>query len=201
MSVTCHISVSLDGYAAGANQSRANPLGERGEQLHEWYFAADGPHPVDAGMAQRILGGNGAYIMGRGMFGGRDADGTWDRAWRGWWGEVPPYRAPVFVLTHHARRPLEMADTTFHFVTGGIDEALDRALAAAGDRNVSIGGGPGTIQQFLAAGLLDELNLHLVPVLLRGGVRLFEDVGEAALEPAEVVASPAVTHIRYRVRR
>ena len=200
MSVTCQISVSLDGYAAGPHQSKEHPLGERGSELHEWYFGPAGRHPVDAEIADRMLAGNGAYIMGRRMFGG--GDGPWDLSWRGWWGEEPPYHAPVFVLTHHARDPLEMAGgTTFHFVTGGIHVALDRARAAAGDQDVAVGGGAGTVQQFLAAGLLDELHLHLVPVVLGAGERLLVNVGDVAFEPVEVIASPVVTHLRYRVRR
>jgi dihydrofolate reductase len=199
MILTCHISVSLDGFAAGPNQDAEHPLGEGGERLHEWYFNPEGVHPVDAEAAEQILAGNGAYIMGRRMFGG--GEGPWDTSWRGWWGETPPYHAPVFVLTHHAREPLEMGDTTFRFVTGGIHEALDRARAAAGDRNVAIGGGASTVQQFLAAKLLDELNLHLAPVLLGGGERLFENVGDVSLQPTDVTASPFATHVRYRVRR
>ena len=198
MSTTCHISVSLDGYAAGPNQGVEHPLGEGGERLHEWYFGAQPPHPVDAGAAAQILQGNGAYIMGRRMFGG--GEGPWDPSWRGWWGDVPPYHAPVFVLTHHAREPLEMADTTFFFVTGGIREALDRARTAAGDQNVAIGGGPSTVQQFLSAGLLDELTLHVAPILLGAGKRLFENVSSVVFEPTDVETSPAATHIRYRVR-
>ena len=143
---------------------------------------------------------NGAYIMGRKMFGG--GDGPWDESWRGWWGEDPPYHAPVFVLTHHAREPLEMeGGTTFHFVTDGIESALEQARAAAGERPVAVAGGASAVRQYLAAGLLDELYLHVAPVVLGAGERLLEDVGDPVLEPVEVIASPVVTHIRYRVAR
>ncbi len=198
--VTCQMSVSLDGYAAGPNQSLEHPLGEGGHRLHEWFFDTARPDPVDAEVAERMLEGNGAYVMGRRMFGG--GEGPWDLSWRGWWGEDPPYHAPVFVLTHHERAPLEMAGgTTFFFVTGGIGEALDRARAAAGDLDVAVTGGASTLQQFLTAGLLDELHLHIAPVVLGAGERLLEGVGDVGFEPIEVIASPAVTHIRYRVRR
>ena len=198
--VTCQMSVSLDGYAAGPNQSLEHPLGEGGHRLHEWFFAAAGPEPVDAAVGERLLEGTGAYVMGRRMFGG--GDGTWDLSWRGWWGEDPPYHARVFVLSHHERAPLELAGgTTVSFETGGIGEALDRARAAAGELDVAVAGGASTVQQFLTAGLLDELYLHLVPVVLGAGERLLEGVGDVGFEPAEVIASPAVTHIRYRVRR
>ena len=131
------------------------------------------------------------------MFG---PSGEWDASWRGWWGEDPPFHTPVFVLTHHAREPLEMqGGTTFHFVTDGIESALQQARAAAGDRDVMVAGGATAVQQFLAAGLLDELYLHIAPVLLGGGERLLENVGDPRLEPVEVVASPAVTHVKYRV--
>jgi dihydrofolate reductase len=198
--ITCQLSVSLDGYIAGPNQSLEHPLGEGGRRLHEWFFGSAGPHPVDAAVGERMLEGNGAYVMGRRMFGG--GEGPWDLSWRGWWGEEPPYHAPVFVLTHHEREPLELGGgTTFFFVTGGIHEALDQARAAAGDLDVAVAGGAHTVRQFLAAGLLDELHLHLAPVLLGAGERLLEGVGDVAFEPTEVIASPAITHIRYRVRR
>ncbi|MDX6676855.1 MAG: hypothetical protein QOE31_907, partial [Solirubrobacteraceae bacterium] len=133
-------------------------------------------------------------------FGG--GDGPWDASWTGWWGEDPPYHVPVFVLTHHARESLQMqGGTTFHFVTDGIESALGQAREAAGEQDVSIAGGASAVRQFLAAGLLDELYLHVVPVLLGAGERLLEDVGDPTLEPIEVVASPAVTHVKYRVVR
>ena len=198
-SVKCNIAVSLDGFAAGPNQSVDNPIGEGGDRLHEWMFAADRPD-ADADAVDEILQGVGAHIMGRKMFGG--GDGSWDETWRGWWGEDPPYHAPVFVLTHHAREPLPMqGGTTFNFVTDGIEAALEQARAVAGDQDVAIAGGASTVQQYLAAGLLDELHLHVAPIVLGAGERLLDDVGDPTLEPVGVVASPAVTHLRYRVVR
>jgi dihydrofolate reductase len=209
-SVTCQISISLDGFAAGPNQSLENPLGEGGERLHEWVVRTrgwrehhglqggeDGP---DSAVADAVARNVGAYIMGRRMFGG--GDGAWDESWRGWWGEDPPFHVPVFVLTHHPREPLPMqGGTTFTFVTDGIESALRQARAAAGDQDVAIAGGASTVQQFLAAGLLDELYLHIAPVLLGAGERLLEHVGDPTLEPVEVIGSPAVTHVKYRVVR
>jgi len=202
MSTTCHISVSLDGFAAGPDQSLDNPLGEGGERLHEWAFPPKGrrAEPVDAQVHAKWSEGVGAFVMGRKMFGGGGDDGAWDPAWRGWWGEDPPYHAPVYVLTHHEHEPLEMrGGTTFHFVTDGIEAALAAAREAAGGRDVAIAGGASTVQQYLAAGLLDELFLHIAPVVLGAGERLLEDVGDPRLEPIEVIASPVVTHVRYRV--
>jgi dihydrofolate reductase len=208
--VTFDITMSLDGFAAGPNQSLDNPLGEGGMRLHEWAVATDswraqhgqegGDHNADAEVVEAVTQGTGAYIMGRRMFGG--GDGPWDESWTGWWGEDPPFHAPVFVLTHHAREPLTMqGGTTFTFVTDGIESALAQARAAAGDDDVAIAGGASAVRQYLAAGLLDELYLHIVPVLLGAGERLLEGVGDPALEPVEVVASPAATHVKYRVLR
>ena len=208
--VTCQISISLDGFVAGPNQSAENPIGEGGMRLHDWVFATaswrrqqgedggeDGP---DSQVADEVVQGVGAYIMGRKMFGG--GSGPWNQEWKGWWGDEPPYHMPVFVLTHHPRGPLTMrGGTTFNFVTDGIASALAQARAAAGDRAVSIAGGASTIRQYLAAGSLDELYLHIVPVLLGAGERLLEDVGDPVLEPIKVVASPAVTHIKYRIAK
>ena len=197
--VTCQISVSLDGYMAGPNQSVEDPLGEGGERLHEWAFADDAD-PVDRDVRDHQLDGNGAYILGRNMFG--PIRGAWEGDWRGWWGEDPPYHTPVFVLTHYAREPLEMeGGTTFHFVTGGVEAALEQARAAAGERNVAIGGGASTLQQCFRAGAIDEILLHVVPITLGGGERLFEDVGDLRMEAVEVVGSRAATHVRYRVAR
>jgi dihydrofolate reductase len=209
-SVTCHISISLDGFVAGPNQSIDNPIGEGGMRLHQWVFATDswrGQHGLDGGertadaeVVEEVVQDAGAYIMGRKMFGG--GDGPWDETWTGWWGEDPPYHTPVFVLTHHAREPLEMqGGTAFTFVTDGIESALEQARAAAGDKDVAIAGGASAVRQYLAAGLLDELYLHIVPVVLGSGERLLEDVGDPTLEPVKVVASPAVTHVKYRVVR
>lgn len=209
-SVTSQLSISLDGFVAGPNQSLDNPIGEGGMRLHQWALATAswrGQHGQDGGernldddVAEEIIEGIGAYIMGRNMFGG--GGGPWDESWTGWWGADPPYHTPVYVLTHHEREPLPMqGGTTFHFVTGGIESALERARAAAGDKDVSIAGGASAVRQVLAAGLLDELYLHLVPVVLGSGERLLEDVGDPRLEIVKVVASPAVTHVKYRVVR
>jgi dihydrofolate reductase len=206
--ITCQISISLDGYVAGPNQSMEHPIGEGGMRLHEWaiqtagwreaHGMTGGERNVDHDVAATMMDGIGAFVMGRKMFGG--GDGAWDGSWRGWWGEDPPYHAPVYVLTHHPREPLEMqGGTTFHFVTDGLASALEQARAAAGERDVSIAGGGSTVNQALAAGALDELYLHVAPILLHAGERLFEGVGDLELEPAEVVASPAVTHVRYRI--
>jgi dihydrofolate reductase len=208
--VISNISVSLDGFVAGPDQSLENPLGIGGERLHEWAFATTAwqrqhggdaaEASVDSDVIDATLQRVGAYVMGRGMFGG--GPGPWDDRWRGWWGDEPPFHVPVFVLTHHKRASLELlGGTTFHFVTGGIEEALRRARASAGDRDVRIIGGATAIQQFLAAGLLDELQLHIVPVLLGSGERLLVDCGDPELEPVNVVASPAVTHVTYQVAR
>lgn len=208
--VTSQISISLDGFAARPNQSLDNPLGEGGLRLHEWVFptaswrrqqgqegGTDGP---DSDVADEVAQGIGAYIMGRKMFGG--GPGPWNMEWRGWWGEDPPYHVPVFVLTHQPREPLTMpGGTTFNFVTDGIESALQQAQSAAGGRHVSIAGGASTIRQYLAAGMLDELYLHIVPVILGAGERLLEDVGDPVLVPVKVVASPAVTHIKYRIAK
>ena len=208
--VTCQISVSLDGYVAGPNQSLDNPIGEGGMRLHEWVFPTEGwrrMQGLDGGEATpdsqvitEVMSGNGAYIMGRNMFGG--GPGPWDESWTGWWGEDPPYHVPVFVLTSHPREPLtKLGGTTFTFVTGGIDSALAQARAVAGEGNVSIAGGASTVRQFLRAGHLDELYLHLVPIVLGSGERLLEDVGEPRFELLRVVDSPTVTHLKYRVAR
>jgi dihydrofolate reductase len=207
--VRSHISISLDGYVAGPNQSMEEPLGEGGEGLHEWVVATEswralhgkegGERNADSEVADEVARNVGAQIMGRGMFAGA---GPWDESWRGWWGEDPPFHAPVYVLTHNPREPLEMqGGTTYHFVNDGIESALDQARAAAGDKDVLIAGGANAIDQYLGAGLLDELYLHIVPVVLGGGSRLLENAGDPKLEPIQVVASPAVTHVKYRVVR
>jgi dihydrofolate reductase len=203
--------MSLDGYVAGPNQTPEEPLGEGGEGLHEWAIATEswrrehgyegGERGANSDVVAEVQQNIGAYIMGRNMF-GPPSGGAWDESWKGWWGDNPPYHVPVFVLTHHPRDPLEMqGGTTFHFVTEGIESALEKARAAAGDRDVLIAGGAEAIQQYLAAGLLDELYLHVVPVTLGGGERLLDNVGTISLEPVNVVASPAVTHMKYRVVR
>jgi len=209
-SVTCQISISLDGYAAGPNQSAEHPLGEGGMGLHEWVFATEswrrmhgregGERNADSDVVERLAQGVGAHVMGRKMFGG--GDGPWDESWTGWWGEDPPFHAPVFVVTHHPREPLVMqGGTTFTFVTDGIASAVEQAKAAADEQDVAVAGGASTVRQCLAAGLLDELHLHVVPITLGSGERLIDGIAGLAFEPIEVVASPAVTHVTYRLLR
>jgi dihydrofolate reductase len=194
---TCHMSISLDGFVAGPDQSLESPLGLRGRELHTWHL--DEPLSEGDARAQDLLmRPRGAYVMGRNMFG--PVRGPWQGDWRGWWGEEPPYHAPVFVLTHHEHEPIEMeGGTTFHFVTDGFDAAFARASDAAGDRGVDIAGGASTVRQALTAGVIDELVLDVVPVLLGAGERLFDGVPEARLEPVEVIHSPLATHVRYRM--
>jgi dihydrofolate reductase len=194
-------SISLDGYGAGPDQDVDNPLGVGGEQLHEWIFPPFGQRtPVDDRVRARGTEGIGATIMGRNMFG--PVRGDWgSREWAGWWGEDPPFHHDVFVLTHYARDPVPMAGgTTFHFVTDGIEAALERARAAAGGRHVRLGGGASTVRQYLRAGLLDELHVAVVPVLLGSGERLFGDLGDALDDwtCVQFTPSPAVAHVRLR---
>jgi dihydrofolate reductase len=206
------IAISADGYVAGPNQGEEHPLGEGGEQLHEWvvklsawresHGRSGGEVNASSEIVEEAMENVGAVMMGRNMFGG--GPGPWgDDPWNGWWGEDPPFHVPVFVLTHHQREPLEMAGgTTFHFVADGIESALARAREAAGGRDVKLAGGASVAQQYLAAGLIDEMQLNLVPVLLGAGERLFENVGaDLELEQTRVVHTPEVTHIRYRVSR
>lgn len=204
------ISMSLDGFIAGPDPSEQHPLGIGGMQLHEWIFklaAWRGPHGLEdgeAGPSNEVVEGSlqniGATIMGRNMFGG--GSGPWgDQPWNGWWDEEPPFHTPVFVLTHHPREPLELAGgTTFHFVTDGIESALGQARKAAGGKDVSLAGGANIAQQYLSAGFVTELQLHVVPILLQRGTRLFEELGgaEIRLEPMRVVSTPEVTHLKYR---
>jgi dihydrofolate reductase len=202
-----NLAISLDGYVAGPNQSEANPIGEGGEGLHEWMFplaAFRETHGEEGGevnestpILEEMFHNVGAVIMGRNMFG--PIRGDWGgEGWEGWWGDEPPYHVPVFVLTHHPRDPVEkQGGTTFHFVTDGIEAALDRAREAAGEQDVLIAGGASAIRQYLAAGLIDEIDLHLVPVALGAGERLFEDVGDLNLEQLRVVEAPGVTHLKY----
>ena len=199
---TAHLSVSLDGFVAGPQQRFEDPLGRGGEALHRWLFESD--HEVDARWADRILRPGVAYVMGRNMYGPvrgewSSYDGVGGATWRGWWGEDPPYHAPVFVLTHHEHEPIEMAGgTTFHFVTGGFDEALQLARAA-GNGDVDIAGGASTVRQALARGELDELTLDIAPILLHSGERIFDGTVDVRLEPLEAEHSPRATHIRYAV--
>jgi dihydrofolate reductase len=195
-----NLSISLDGYAAGPDQGPDHPLGVGGERLHEWIFPEGGPAGRDEEMIRGGVDGIGATIMGRNMFG--PVRGDWpDESWRGWWGDDPPFHHPVFVLTRHPRRPLEMAGgTVFHFVTDGVRSALDQAVAAAGGLDIRLGGGPATIRQFLQAGLVDQLHLAITPTLLGGGERLFEGDDAAGLDVVAVHPSPAVTHVRLARR-
>jgi dihydrofolate reductase len=208
--VKVSMAVSLDGFAAGANQSLENPLGEGGERLHEWMLGLEifrrthgregGEVNASTPIVEDLIEDIGAFVMGRNMFGG--GPGGWDESWRGWWGEDPPYHAPVFVLTHHAREPLPMqGGTTFYFVTDGIQSSLEQARAAAEERDVSIAGGASVVQQYLVAGLIDELTLSVAPVLLGGGTRFFAEGAAAELEQIVAVEAPGVAHLRYRVRR
>ena len=192
--VTCGVAVSIDGYIAGPRQSLDNPIGEGGDRLHRWMF--EQPEANAAEIAKQTAAS--AYVMGRNMFGpGR---GAWDPTWRGWWGEDPPYHGPVFVLTHHSRDPLPMeGGTTFTFVTNGIDSALAQAKAVAGHGDVAIAGGAQTVNAYLAAGHIDELTLHVAPVVLGVGERLFAGVGDLPLAPIGVRQTELVTHVRYAV--
>jgi len=208
--VKAGISISVDGYVAGPNQSLETPLGIGGESLHDWLVVlkswreAQGMDGGEENVSNEVVAEEnanvGTEIMGRGKF-GPPARGAWgDDPWQGWWGDDPPFHKPVFVLTHHQREPLALTDTTFTFVTDGIESALASGREAAGDKDVFIGGGAKTINQYLAAGLLDELELHIAPILLGGGERLFEGVGpDVRLEPIRVVEAPGVTHLKYRV--
>ncbi len=205
-----NFTISLDGYGAGPDQGVENPLGVGGEALHEWVTSTrswrqmhgneGGATGIDDDFAARGAKNVGAWILGRNMFG--PTRGPWpDMNWKGWWGENPPYHVPVFILTHHARPPIKMeGNTTFHFVTGGIHETLDQACKAAGGMDVRIGGGSNTIQQYLRAGLIDELHVAIAPVLLGRGERLFEGVDLPALgyECIQFLPSEKATHIVLR---
>ena len=206
------ISISLDGYVAGPNQSEEHPLGEGGMQLHEWILklaAWREPHGREGGevnastpLVEESQQGVGAGVMGRNMFGG--GSGPWgDDPWQGWWGDDPPFGVPIFVLTHHEREPLTLGDTTFTFVTDGIESALAQAREAAGELDVSLGGGAEVAQQYLTAGLVDQMQLNVVPVVLGDGSRLFANGAGKGLDlaPILVVDTPEVTHLRYRVSR
>ena len=192
--VTCDISVSMDGYSAGTDQSLEQPLGDIDETwLHAWMFdgADENQAEVDA------IVDAGAFIMGRNMFG--PDRGEWDLDWKGWWGDDPPYHGPVFVVAHRDREPVAMdGGTTFHFVTDGVPAALERARAAAGHRNVAVAGGASTVNQFLAAGLIDELRVHVTPVILGAGERLFEGVPRQRFEQVSARGTSLVTHLVYR---
>jgi len=192
--VTWDTTITLDGYTTGVNQSLERPFGDNfGEDLHDWQFK---DRDANLRAVEQIVEA-GAYIMGRNMF--SPGRGAWDLDWKGWWGDDPVYHAPVFVLTHHPRDPVEMeGGTTYHFVTDGIESALAQARAAAGDRTVSIAGGANTARQYLAAGLIDEVRLHIVPKVVGAGERPFDGVGDIELEQVESWATDLVTHITYR---
>jgi len=206
------VAMSLDGFSAGPNPRFDEPLGDGGERLHDWMLQTasfkeahgggeGGATGSDDEIVREASETTGAYVMGRQMFGG--GEGDWgDGSWTGWWGADPPFHVPVFVLTHHRREPVPMeGGTTFHFVTHGIDSALEQARAAAGDKDVQIAGGADVIQQYLRAGVVDEFQVHVAPVFLGDGVRLFDGLGndEIELEVVRAVESPLVTHLKYRV--
>jgi dihydrofolate reductase len=205
-----NISMSLDGFIAGPNQSEEDPLGKGGMQLHEWAFGLAAwrePHGQEGGevtasteVVEQSLENLGATVMGRNMFGGK---GPWgDDPWDGWWGDDPPFHMPVFIVTHHAREPAtKKGGTTFTFVTDGIESAFEQAREAAGGKDVGLSGGANIAQQYLKAGLIDEMQIHLVPVLLGDGARLFDNLGgaEVGLELIRAIEAPGVTHLTYRV--
>jgi dihydrofolate reductase len=206
------ITMSLDGYVAGPDQSEENPLGVGAMDLHQWAFplkafkeahgGEGGEVNASSAVVEERVANIGAVIMGRNMFG--PVRGPWpDESWRGWWGEEPPFHNPVFVLTHHARQPLEMeGGTTFYFVTDGIESALSQARGAASGQDISLAGGGSVANQYLAAGLVDEIDLSISPLILGGGERLFEGLepGALKLEQLRAVDAPGVTHIKYAVR-
>ncbi|MDP9234435.1 MAG: dihydrofolate reductase family protein [Actinomycetota bacterium] len=204
------LAMSLDGFVAGPHQSEENPLGVGGLELHAWAFELaawrrdqgleGGEVNASTEVMEAIQSNIGAYVMGRNMFGG--GPGPWSEAnpWNGWWGDDPPYHASVFVLTHHSREPVRMeGGTTFNFVTDGIESAFDQAKRAAGGKDVLLAGGADAVHQYLAAGMVDEFDLHVVPLLLGDGERLFENVGGLKVKQIHAVEAPAVTHIKYRV--
>jgi dihydrofolate reductase len=206
------ITMSLDGFVAGPHATLEEPLGKGGEQLHEWVYSLASwrePHGLEGGetgpdddLMRRIIARPGAVVMGRRMFSGGEGPWASDPNADAWWGDDPPFHMPVFVLTHHERDPVvKQGGTTFHFITDGIESALGQARAAAGDKDVQLSGGAAVAQQYLAAGLLDELNIHVAPVLLGGGTSLFGELGTEApgLKLSKVVESPAVTHLTYEV--
>ena len=210
--VFADISMSLDGFVAGPEPSMDDPLGKGGERLHAWAYNLEsfkrihgqegGEHGTDSDVLAEAFEQTGATIMGRRMFSGGFGPGPWedDPNPDGWWGDEPPFRVPVFVLTHHPREKVAMrGGTTFIFVSDGFDSAFEQARAAAEDQNISVAGGAETIQEALAAGCLDEIQVHVVPLLLGGGTRLFGDGKLKQLEPMRVIDSPTVTHIRYRL--
>jgi dihydrofolate reductase len=210
--IVAQLSISVDGYLAGPSPSLEDPLGTGGMQLHEWVIRLEawrkqhglegGEVDIDTRLVEEAVRGIGAVVMGRKMFSG--GEGPWknDPNSSGWWGDEPPFHAPVFVVTHHPREPLELKGTTFHFVTDGVETAVAQARDAAGSDDVSIAGGAMIVQECLAAGLLDELTVHTAPIFLGGGIRLFEDgTPPQRLEVLDVVAAPLATHVRYRLKQ
>ena len=209
--VVVDITMSLDGYVAGPNPTLEEPLGKNGEELHEWVVQTEawreqhglegGEPGQDSELTSERVASVGAHVMGRKMFSG--GSGPWEDDPRsmGWWGDNPPFHVPVFVLTHHAREPVEMeGGTRFVFVTDGVESAVEQARAAAGDRDVAIAGGAAAVQQALAAGLIDEIQVHVAPILLGGGTRLFGDGADPVrLEATRVLSSPRATHLRFDV--
>lgn len=200
---TAHMSTSLDGFVAGPHQRLDQPMGEGAMALHQWHIGPESDrHEVDARWNEKSQRPRGAYLMGRNMFGPvRGPWSSYDGDWRGWWGDEPPYHAPVFVLTHQAHAPIQLdGGTTFHFVTEGFHTALEMARAA-GDGDVDISGGASIVRQALEAHELDELTLDIAPVLLGSGERLFSDRTQSHVEIVEAEHSPLVTHVRYRVQK
>ena len=196
--VTCHMSMSLDGFVAGPDQSLEAGLGVGGMQMHQWHLPPNPTHPADVAATAELLRPMGAYVMGRNMFG--PIRGPWSEDWRGWWGDEPPYHAPVFVLTHHERESVEMVGgTTFHFVTEGFDAALDRAKAVAGDMDVDIAGGASTVRQAFASGAIQDLYLDVTPVLLGRGESMFDGIPLVSLTQQDVTYSPDAIHVHYTV--
>jgi dihydrofolate reductase len=194
--VTCHVSMSLDGYIGGPNQSPDDPLGVGGMQLLSWQSSTDA---ADVAAFEELLGPMGAFVMGRNMFG--PIRGPWSGDWTGWWGDDPPYHAPVFVLTNHARESLEMTGgTTFHFVTDGFDAAMERARDAAGDADIRITGGASTVRQAFAANVIDDIYLDIAPVALGSGETIFGGAHSSAFTLLGVTHSPSYAHLHYRVR-
>jgi dihydrofolate reductase len=212
--VVVEMTMSLDGFVAAPNPTFEEPLGQGGMRLHDWVFGLSswrerhglegGTADSDSALIEESFASTGAVVMGRKMFSG--GEGPWedDPNANGWWGDEPPFHVPVFVLTHHTREPVTMqGGTIFAFVTGGIEAALAQARAAAGERNVSVAGGASVVQQLLTAGLVDELKVHVAPLLLGGGLRLFGDLdgGPVELEPTRVLGSPKATHLAFRLSR
>jgi dihydrofolate reductase len=209
--VVADISMSLDGFIAGPDATLKEPLGRGGEQLHEWvvklavwrkaHGKRGGEANPDSEIMEEAMANTGAVIMGRGMFSGGKGPWETDPNAAAWWGDNPPFHVPVFILTEHEREKVDKkGGTSFTFVTDGVESALSQAKATAGNKDISIAGGTKTIQQFIKAGLLDELQIHVVPVLLGGGVRLLENLGNAKMEKIRVIDSPEVTHLKFRIK-